>query len=270
MKPICVLIPHYRRSEELIRCVDTLQACNDPSLFDVLIIDDHSPNEEDTASALKHILSKHSDRNNIVAYTRDTNGGFTINVNSGIRFLLNIRYQNNGNGYQYVMLLNNDAVFVKPNGLQLLMDGFIDPCKVGIVMQNAGCWCKDSIWPTKIGENEPYRRDLHPLEARNTFRINLPGETAWYEDHVGFWGTMIRLDMFEKYGLFEEDFKVVCQDSDFCWRIQKYGWKTKVIGEHILDHHGKTHVDIKPREDIEAFHNADQALIREIWANKYN
>jgi GT2 family glycosyltransferase len=105
------------------------------------------------------------------------------------------------------------------------------------------------------------------LKSRDELR--LLGDKAWYEDHVGFWGTMIRLDMFVKFGLFNDDFKVVCQDSDFCHRIGKYGWKTKVIESHIIGHTGRTHVDIKDPKEVQVGHDADQSLIRAIWPEKF-
>ena len=165
--------------------------------------------------------------------------------------------------YKYVFLLNNDAMFVQRDSLQILMYMFNE--NTGITMQNAGCWCQDSVWPTRTGEKEPFRKDLHPYEARKLFHETYPDDKCWIEQQVGFWATMIKLDLFEKYGLFDERFKVICQDLDWEWRVGKYGYHTKVIGAHLLSHHGKTHCDIKPGLDIEP----DERLIREIWPEKY-
>lgn len=190
------------------------------------------------------------------------NGGFTKCVNFGIRYLWKRSPQ-----YKYMLLLNNDAI-LNPGWLEKMVAAFDDPLPVGIVADASAVWCPDSIYPSPLGWTEPYTHEKgeNPIEVRTRMIQTLQCK-SYYEEHIGFWGCLLRFDLFEKFGLFDEEFKVICQDLDFCWRIGARGWKIKVIndGTNLIYHRGKTHCDLKPKSEIDPLVEADQRRIRELW-----
>lgn len=259
-----VLIPSYNRPEHLTRCLQALEKYTPTKEFDLLIVDDCSPMEIELGEIIRPYMARHLNWRHIKT---PQNGGFTKCVNWGIQYI-----QNKMHDYRYMLLLNNDAT-VGPGWLKEMKDAFDDPLPVGIVAPFMGVWCPDSIYATPVGEQKPYRPDLPPIQAR-TQMVNDLGCTEWYEDHVGFWGVMIRMDLFKMYGNFDERFEILCQDLDWCFRITKYGWKIKVTqkvpGQSIIWHQGHTHIDLKPRDYIDENSARDQRLIREIWPEKWS
>jgi len=264
-KEVIVLIPQYNRPEELTRCLDSLRRNTTNDKYDLLIVDDCSPMEREVMGVINRMSATQSNWRMIKT---PQNGGFTKCVNYGIKYLQHHRAE-----YKYILLLNNDAV-VGPDWLPRMVSAFDDPKDVGIVAPFTAVWCPDSIYPTPVGWDRPYATEGNPIDVR-TAMIDEFNSMMWYEEHVGFSGVLIRLDLFEKYGLFDERFNVIAQDLDWSHRIGKYGWRTKVIGLrpgeiHLIGHHGRTHIDLKPSEEIDPLVEADNRLIREIWPEKYD
>lgn len=263
-KEVVVLIPNYNRPAELRRCLESLRKNTPNARYDLLIVDDCSPMETEVSAVINSYLPTQS---NWMLIKTPTNGGFTKCVNWGINFLWSVPTD-----YKFIVLLNNDAV-VGPGWLQAMVNAFDDPMPVGVTAPFKAVWCPDSIYATPIGQDRPYLPDRHPVEARTQMCVDLQCD-EWYEEHVGFWGVMIRLELFKKYGLFEEQFQVICQDLDWCRRISKYGWKIKVLlkdkgHNHHIYHNGNTHQDLKPHDEIRPLVEEDERLIRDFWPEKY-
>lgn len=264
-KEVVVLIPSYNRSEGLRRCLEALRRNTVNGKYDLLIVDDCSPMEQEVYGVIESFLPTQP---NWKLIKTPENGGFTRCVNYGIKHLWGLKAD-----YKYIVLLNNDAQ-VAPDWLPKMVKAFDDPRPVGITAPFLAVWCPDSIFPSPIGWDRPYSTDGNPTAVRTQMCVDLQC-SEWYEEHVGFWGVMIRFDLFQRYGLFDERFKVICQDLDWCRRIAKYGWRTKVIlveggRQHLIWHRGNTHQDLKPRSVIDAGVAEDERLIREIWPEKYN
>ncbi len=260
-KDFVVLIPSYNRLDEMKRCLESLENHTADGEYDLLIVDDCSPMRPALYDMWSVFLHRHS---NWDVITTPQNGGFTKCVNYGIRHLWNSL-----KAYKYMLLLNNDAV-VCESWLREVKDAFEnDPKDVGVVANFHAVWCPDSIYPTPIGWDRPYARDGNPVDVR-TRMVNELKCDSWYEEHVGFWGCVIRFDLFQRYGLFDERFQIICQDLDWSFRIGKYGWKTKVLNKPIFGHTGKTHIDLLDRDFIDKHVEQDDRLIREIWPEKWN
>jgi len=246
---LAILIPNYKRPYSLKRCLDSCSAQNVDK--DIFVVDDCSPLD----GGLDKVYDEIEEKPDHYLLRREENGGYTKAVNTGLKEILKRDI------YEYVFLMNNDAYFIRNDGLKLLIDAFDDPLSVGITMQRDGLPCWDSEWPRKIGEKKLFRPDLHPYVARHELMKDSP--CAWYEAWVGFWGTMIKTELFWKYGLLEEKFIVLGQDVDWCHRIRLYGWMVKVVNDYIMVHDHKTHQDIKPPDND--ILNRDGGLWRRIW-----
>jgi len=49
---------------------------------------------------------------------------------------------------------------------------------------------------------------------------------------------MVRRDVFEKIGMFEESFFMYAEDADLCFKANKAGFKNYFVGEAVIVHHG--------------------------------
>ncbi len=89
--------------------------------------------------------------------------------------------------------------------------------------------------------------DLFPLPARlYESRLNGRYPFAWYDAGAGpfpvdfvLGATMlVRAELVEKTGGFNEAFHMYCEEIDWCWRIRQAGWKIVVVPAAEVVHFG--------------------------------
>lgn len=107
MKKVLIIILNYKTYKMTIDLVEQLKTL-DNSLFDIMIIDNHSPNE----SAL--ILGKYAKDNGLIFFKNNINSGYAAGNNIGIRYGTN-------SGYQYSLIMNNDLKIVDSDFIQKLI-----------------------------------------------------------------------------------------------------------------------------------------------------
>ena len=160
---------------------------------------------------------------------REINGGWAGGNNSGIRRCLERRAD-------YVILLNNDTKVDSRLITRLVSAAEADrgfgvlgpvirhldpPCDI----QTEGCMFNRPDQP------EFFQRRAIPLEKRDP-----PAPTE--VDIVNGCCMMIAAPVFRKIGLIDERFFLVHEESDFCLRARKAGFRCGVIGEALVWHKG--------------------------------
>ena len=108
MKKVLIVILNYKTYEMTIELINELKHI-DNNLFDIMIIDNHSPN--DSAS----ILKKYSKEHDCIFYENTINSGYASGNNIGIRYGIQ-------NSYQYSLIMNNDLKIIDSNFIQVLIN----------------------------------------------------------------------------------------------------------------------------------------------------
>lgn len=130
------------------------------------------------------------------------NLGWARRNNIGIR---------NTNG-KYVVLLNNDTVCA-PNWLSELVNTMESDSKIGVV----GSCTLESIYINCDLNKFPYKK----IQETST---------------VSGAAMMVRRDVFEKIGLFEEKYFIYWEDTEFTWRTILCGYKVLTNYNSIVYH----------------------------------
>ncbi|MBI3922422.1 MAG: glycosyltransferase family 2 protein, partial [Armatimonadetes bacterium] len=153
----------------------------------------------------------------------DVNLGFARANNQGMRRC----------GGRYVMLLNPDTV-VKPGSLRALID-FMDGCSeagaVGPRLLNPdgsiqfSCRSYPGIGAglfrnTPLGRLFPNNRFL-----RHYLMTDFGHEETRPVDWLSGACLMVRREVLDQVGLLDEDFFMYCEDTDWCYRMERRGWK---------------------------------------------
>lgn len=221
---VTVAIFHYNGLKDTVRCLKALQKTKYPN-FSISVIDDGSV--QDDMSVLK---SKFKSKK--ISYYRDgENKGFSMRANQALKDCKS----------KYVMLLNNDTV-VTPNWLNPLVDVMESNNKIA-VCQSKLLWLSHPKYFEYSGACGGYLDKLGLSYARGRVLFDLEKDVGQYEDLADiFWASgaamLIRRNVTNKVGWFDEDLHSYQEEVDFCWRLRKLGKKIKIVPKSVIYHKG--------------------------------
>lgn len=143
------------------------------------------------------------------------NLGFAGGVNVGIRFAL-------ANGARAVFLLNNDAIVDKECLKQLVDAAFSDP-SIGIAGPRIFYWeSSERIW--QGGGHFCKAKTGVVVPEKNKRASECQAQTRYVTFLTGC-AVLIKREVFEKIGLFDEAYFLYEEDVDFCLRASRSGFK---------------------------------------------
>lgn len=197
---VSIVIPVYGQHPTTFACLESIAAEPPRASFEVVIMDDCSP--DPAASALASVHGVRIIRN-------ATNLGFIGNVNAGAQAALG----------DWLIILNNDTM-LRPNALNALLDTFTQHANVGLVgakllnadgtVQEAGgiVWRDGSAWNWGRGQN------------REDPRFNFVRDA----DYCSGAALAIRRDLFLQMGGFDNHYApAYYEDTDLAFRIRARG-----------------------------------------------
>ena len=224
MKPLVIVIVNFRTADLAIECLASIA----PQARwlgggRVIVIDNHS--SDGSVESIADAIQKYQwgAWSGVVPLSR--NGGFSFGNNAGIACALASAVP-----FSCVLLLNPDAALCEGALEQLLAFMAAFP-KVGI----AGCRIENGRGSTERSAHHMPRAidELHEgarlgiLErALQPARAALPSNDAPYPcDWVSGAGMMIRREVIDQIGLFDEGFFLYFEEVDFCRRAKAAGWE---------------------------------------------
>ena len=243
MKSVLVVILNYKGWRDTLKCLESLRAQTFRD-FEILLIDNGS-GDESVAELSKAKMPKLHFRK------EPKNTGFTGGVNIGIRWAIE-------NSFENVALLNNDA-WAEPEWLENLVKGFENSPEIGAVT---------SLMLNKTGEKIDDAGDIYSTWGVPSLRgEGEPRESAPESGLVfGATGgaTIYKTEVFEKIGLFDEDFFAYNEDVDIDWRMQLAGFKIWYEKSAVVWHkHSATSSKIPGFTINQVFKNLPQVF----WKN---
>ena len=214
---VFVVIVNYNGREHINDCLESLQKVDYPN-FKVVISDNGS-----TDGSVELIKGKYPF---VKIIENGTNLGYGKGNNVGIKYALE-------HGADYVFLLNLDTI-VEPDFLTRLVDTCQADPSIGVcgpkvmnfpsqkVIQSLGGTYK--LWkgiPRRIGKDEADRGQYKE-----------PSEVDWIHGCA----MMIKREVFEKIGLFDERFFLFYEETDFCCQAAKNGFKIVAVPQSVIYH----------------------------------
>jgi GT2 family glycosyltransferase len=221
---VAAVVLNYQTPAETMLAVNAVRASNQ-RLDDVIVVDNGST---DGGEALRRALP------GIRVLASEANLGFAGGVNVGVRHALTHRAE-------AVLLLNSDVI-TPPDALDLLLADLAATPEVGIV------------GPTLVSRSEPdlvasrgmrfserTARMIHVDHGRRRDRADLPQTLP--VDAVSGCAMLVRRDVFERIGLFDESYFFGYEDLDFCLRARDAGFSTWCSPRAIAYHEGGVSLD---------------------------
>ncbi|HCK11762.1 MAG TPA: hypothetical protein DHW45_17945, partial [Candidatus Latescibacteria bacterium] len=211
-----VVIPLYNKVEYTRACLESLEATQGDTPFNIILVDNKST--DGTAD----LLVEWQDRAIVVKPCE--NLGFSKGNNLGA----------SKTDSPYVLFLNNDTV-AEDGWLDRLYDAMESDPMIGIsgpkllypnrTIQHAGLEIINGV-PDHVFRNAP----------ENDTRANVSRDL----DMVTGACLMIRRELFETLGGFDEGYVNGVEDVDLCLRARDRGFRVRYVAESVLEHHEGT------------------------------
>jgi hypothetical protein len=172
---------------------------------------------------------------------------------------------------RYWMLLNPDTI-VPEDGLQKFVEWMDRHPELGaaspeIIYSNGWRWCPGRAFPSLSRALVQLFR-LHLLLPKRVRAKWLQGGYAKDEDedlldvdYVPGAAMLLRREAVEAAGLLSEEVLIYGEDSEWCWRIKKAGWKIGVCSQILFKHD-------EGQSTLRTW--GDQERTKRIWAGIYD
>lgn len=238
---IGVVILNWNQWESTFKCITSIKDSKYPiDRLKIIVVDNGSDNE--SIYQLKQIPDTK-------LLELPTNQGFSAGNNIGIRFALHKRCN-------YILIQNNDTV-VRPFFFEALLEAFNMHHSAGIVVPKIVYKDHpDVIWyaggrfrkPRIIGEligNKMKDREMYNNQSVTDFAVGC--------------SMMVESTVFNKVGLFDEDFFLYHEDVDFSLRVREHSYSIQYQPTAIVEHEefGST----KQLEGIRIYYEAQSRSI---------
>lgn len=173
------------------------------------------------------------------------NGGFGAGMNFGIKAGLS-----DGTAPDFYYLLNSDA-FVEPDAIRLLRDFLQTNTKAGMVGSYV-CGVDDTPhatafrFPSIAGEFEGAARTgvISRLLRKSIVALEIPTNEIQVDWTAGA-SLMIRRQLIEDIGGFDETFFLYYEETDLCRRAAAAGWRTHYLPSSKVRHVGSASTGMK-------------------------
>ena len=213
---LSIIIVNWNTRDLLLQCLDSIHKAESRLSFEVIVVDNGST--DDSVNAVSERFPT------VRTIVNDQNLGFARANNQGISV---------GTG-RYVMLLNSDTI-VLPGALDKLVEFADEHPEVGVVgpklLNTDGSlqasWAGfPTFWSELIGRNPAQRQ---PFKG---------SQFAYEVDWVMGACMLVRAKAIANAGMMDEDYFFYSEETDWCYRIKKTGWKVIYLAATELYHLG--------------------------------
>lgn len=243
MPHVFVVIPSWNLKDDLIECVTSLLKSTVHQLR-VVVVD--SASTDDTAEALDREFGR-----TVEVILCEENLGFAHAVNKGIHFAT-------GAGADFVLILNNDTI-VDAQMIERLVEAMDQYPNVGIAgpviyyLEPA-----DRVW--RFGDRQLFGPPLSWKVSPSRL-----GSAPVKVDYITGCAMLVRKEVLEAIGEFDEDYLMYFEDADFCQRARSAGFEILVIPGAKLWH--KVSLSTRKAAPKRIYH---QSRSRVIFLNRHS
>jgi GT2 family glycosyltransferase/glycosyltransferase involved in cell wall biosynthesis len=234
------VVLNYRTADETLLAVRSLRASRRP-VDDVVVVDNGS------ADGSPELLAPRLAGARLLRNAG--NLGFSAGVNVGIRACLDA-------GAERVLLLNSDAL-LREDAIDRLEAALDRDRAVGIASPTV----LDAARPERVASRglsfSPRSGRMRVLEHDAVYRPATGA--AKVVDGASGCALLIEREVFDRVGLFEEEYFFSFEDLDFCLRARRAGFATVCAPDAVAYHHGSR--SIGPRSPLRLYFAARNHLL---------
>ena len=239
MIDLSILIVNWNTKEYLLPCLRAIFEKRNGMNWEVIVVDNDS--QDGSGSEVKKAFPS------IHLIENEKNLGFAKAANQGLQ---------KASG-RYVLLLNPDTQ-VKNGAIERLvsfMDAHSDVGVAGAQLLNADGSKQNSIANFPSLGTELLNKSL----LRWLFPKKFPGKEKDYPEPIEVDSVigacmMVKRDALDQVGLLDEDYFLFLEETDWCYRMKKSGWKIYHVPQAEIYHfQGKSAETVKKRARVEFY-----------------
>ena len=250
---LSIVIVNFNTASYVAKCLASIYSKNFKFEFDVIVVDNNSPEKD-----IHSLVSEFPEARFLFL---DTNKGFGAGCNSGAA----------ESGSEYLLFLNPDAELVD-DSIKYMID-FLDKndhagvCAGLLVDENKNVSYSfnsfpDLSWEFKQATGIRLMKTINALINNPNIAKNKPFEIDWA--HGAF--LMIRKNIYNKIGGFDEKIFLYYEDTDLQKRILLSGYKNFCIPSAKVMHHTQSSVK---DEEVKVTYYYNMNLSKLYYLNKY-
>lgn len=211
-KKLAVILINYNGINDTKECIESINSFEHSVDVSIVVVDNNS--SEDEGKKLKDYYCN----SNVVVICSEKNTGFSIGNNIGIKYAVE-------NGFDYVLILNNDTIVTENTINELIAESG------GKVICTSKIMCYDTR--TEYWYGGGY---LNPKTGKADNLAYVDSEKTVYCNYSTGCCMLFLTDDLKKYGGFEEDFFMYCEDVELCVRYLSEGYRIKYVPKSVLYH----------------------------------
>ena len=216
---VSIIILNWNGLEDTIECLESLKKITYPN-YEIIVVDNGSKGND--AGVLEEKFGDY-----IHLIRNDKNYGYTGGNNIAIRYVLN------NSSPDYLLILNNDTV-VAPDFLTEMVRVAERDRSIGIIgpkiyyygspelIQSVGVMI--SMWTGQAFHAGNRSKDVGQYDIQRDV------------DYVSGCCLLAKREVFENVGLFDESYFCYCEDTDYCIRAERVGYKTVYLPQAKIWH----------------------------------
>ena len=250
---VLIVIPTKDGIDVLRQCIDSIEATTPAGEYRLVVID-HESQEPKSKKYLARIAKRHA----VMPYSGIFN--YALMNNQAVR-----RYRS---GELFLLLMNNDIEAVEPGWLQRMrsLAGRQDVGAVGTALmyndrrvQHGGV----IVGINGLADHALRFETVWEGDGSRTLGYNASLTSVRDFSAVTAACMMMRIEVFDEVGGFNEAFVVGFNDTDLCLRLRRAGYKVLYDGRTVLFHHESVTRIAK----AELKHPKDDEKLREDWGH---
>jgi GT2 family glycosyltransferase len=212
---VFIIVLNFNGKEVIKKCLSSLFKLDYPN-FEVILVDNNSQD-----GSLEIAKSNFSKANFI---KNSQNRGFSAGNNVGIKFALERMAD-------YILIINSDTESEKDFLTKLVLAaekdseaGILSPVIFGADM--------NKIWFSG-GKIDWFR-------MKGIMEQDAKSEESYETEYLSGCAMLVKAEVFQKIGLFDEDFFLYYEDTDFSFRAKRAGYKNLVVSSSWIYHFEKS------------------------------
>lgn len=217
MKKVAVVVLNYKVSELILKCIDSIRKSDYENLL-IIVVDNNS------GDGVEQGLRVKGEGSRVIFIQNKENLGYTGGNNEGIKKALDMQSD-------YVFILNPDTI-IKQNTIRELVAGG-ESNQAGIIGPKIYFENSKKIWfAGGIVDINNVLGSHKGVDEEDSGQYDKNEET----EYVTGAAMMVKSEVFKKIGLFDEKYFLYYEDSDFCFRARKAGFKIMYIPKAVVFH----------------------------------
>ena len=233
---LATIIVNYRTADLTVRVVEALLPELDGIDGEVYLVDNDS--KDGSVERLTEAVTSRRWSGRVSVVRSEHNGGFGHGINVGVR-----RALQSTRPPKYVYVLNADA-FPERNAVRELIAVLDEAPEIGLVGSKVRAIAGDKQvgafrFPTLVSEFESTINFGPVSRLLRRWRVSVPLPSESLEvDWVSGTSFMVRREILDSVGLFDDGFFLYFEEIDFCKRVRDGGFKNVFVPASSVRHIG--------------------------------